>query len=121
MNTKRKGTRNERRSMARLEARDGRVIFEDRTRHGPDGKRVKYRVWGYTLGSESTREKVYREEWTEQDASEALRHAREARATGNLIRPADRTLAQVIEETSCSSAAGQATKPKRWSTTTRRC
>jgi hypothetical protein len=52
----------------------------------------------YTLGSGSTRKKVYREEWTEQDADDALKTAREARATGNLVRPADRTFAQVIEE-----------------------
>jgi integrase len=81
-----------------VHSRDGRVTFEDRTRRGLDGKRVKYRVWGYTLGSGSTRKKVYREEWTEQDADDALRDAREARAMGNLVRPTERTFAQVIEE-----------------------
>jgi hypothetical protein len=49
------------------------------------------RLWAYSR-------KVYREEWTEQDASEALKTAREARATGNLVRRAERTFAQVIEE-----------------------
>jgi hypothetical protein len=59
---------------------------------------VKYRVWGYTIGSRDTGRKIYREEWTEPDAFEALIKAREARATGNLVRPAERTFAQVIEE-----------------------
>jgi hypothetical protein len=77
----------------------GRATFEDRTRRSPEGRQVKYRVWGYTLGSGSTHRKVYREEWTEQDAYQALVKAREARASGRLSPTRrDRTYAVVAAE-----------------------
>jgi integrase len=84
---------------------DGRVTSEDRTRLGPDGKRVKYRVWGFTVGSGATgptrRKKTYREDWTREDAQAALDEEREARRSG-LGRPTDRmperTWLQMVEE-----------------------
>src|SRR5262245_24667638 len=85
--------------------RDGRVTSEDRTRISPDGKRVKYRVWGYTIGSGATgptrRKKIYREGWTREDAQTGLDEERESRRSGLgrlTDRMPERTWFQMVDE-----------------------
>ncbi len=79
-------------------ARDGQVTVRTITRPGPDGRPVRLILYGYTIGSGKHRRHRERQEWTETDAQLALNDEREARARGDLVRPAERTFVQVIEE-----------------------
>jgi integrase len=88
-----------RRSSRRVRhARDGQITVRVVTRPGPDGRPVRLQLYGYTIGSGKTRRHRERQEWTAADAQARLDAERQARVTGNVLHPAERTFSQVIDE-----------------------